>query len=168
MSFLLSINIPERVSDLITQQAFDQYTISKPSHEFQSRLDELSINDIFADQISDRDMAGCCLSGLWLLHNFLDRSHEISQQIDSAEGSFWHAIMHRLEGDFGNSKYWYRRVGDHPVFNAMSPKGDWDPFIFVDECESAQRSGGAAATSVHQTAVIEWKSLFEFCFNRAY
>ena len=45
-----------------------------------------------------------CMSGLWLLAGDLDRSHTISQSIGSAEGSFWHAIMHRREGDFGNSK----------------------------------------------------------------
>ena len=46
---------------------------------------------------------------LWL-YGFLDESHSIAQGIDSAEGSYWHALMHRSEGDFSNSKYWYRRV----------------------------------------------------------
>jgi hypothetical protein len=49
-----------------------------------------------------------CMSGLWLLAGDLDRSHTISQGIGSAEGSFWHGIMHRREGDFSNSKYWFR------------------------------------------------------------
>jgi hypothetical protein len=31
------------------------------------------------------------LSGLWLWHDFLDRSHEISQAVHTASGSFWHA-----------------------------------------------------------------------------
>jgi hypothetical protein len=29
--------------------------------------------------------------------------------------SFWHAIMHRREGDFWNSKYWYARCRNHPA-----------------------------------------------------
>ena len=52
---------------------------------------------------------------LWL-HGFLDESHSIAQGIPSAEGSYWHALMHRSEGDFSNSKYWYRRVGRHAIF----------------------------------------------------
>ncbi len=55
-------------------------------------------------------------SALWLLAGDLDRSHEISQRIDTREGAFWHGIMHRREGDFWNAKYWFRKVGNHPVF----------------------------------------------------
>src|SRR3954447_17397484 len=48
---------------------------------------------------SDAD-ADCVLAGLLLWHDCLDRSHEISQSISSESGSYWHAIMHRREGDF--------------------------------------------------------------------
>src|SRR5262245_21627515 len=49
------------------------------------------------------------LAGLWLYHDWLDESHRISQSLDTPTGSFWHAIMHRRERDFSNSKYWYAR-----------------------------------------------------------
>ena len=58
-------------------------------------------------------------SALWLLAGDLDRSHTLSQQFDSREGSYWHGIMHRREGDFSNAKYWFRRVGDHPVLSRL-------------------------------------------------
>jgi hypothetical protein len=109
------------------------------------------------------EMAKACLSGLWLLHNFLDRSHDISQSLPSPVGSHWHAIMHRMEGDFSNSKYWYRRVGDCPVYQSVSDQiGEpFDPFAFVDQVESQ----GSHATRL--TAVAEWRSLFAFCFSGA-
>src|SRR5688572_2031249 len=44
------------------------------------------------------------LAGLWLWHDWLDESHAIAQKLHGASGSFWHAVMHRREGDFGNSK----------------------------------------------------------------
>ena len=55
------------------------------------------------------------LAGLWLLEGDLDASHERSQKWETPTGSYWHAIMHRREGDFGNSKYWYRRIKKHPA-----------------------------------------------------
>lgn len=93
---------------------------------------------------------------LLLWHDHLDASHIISQSIENADGSLLHAIMHRREPDYWNSKYWWRRVGKHPSFSEMGkrvaaflktssesdlsaklvPNGQWDPFAFVDVCES--------------------------------
>ena len=80
-------------------------------------LKPLSVKTAFghAKAVSDPDMAACCISGIWLLHDFLDESHRVSQDIDIPSGSFWHGVMHRREGDFSNAKYWFRRVGNHEV-----------------------------------------------------
>lgn len=56
------------------------------------------------------------MAGLHLRNDSLDRSHSYAQQIeDDSTGSYWHAIMHRMEQDFWNSKYWFRQAGRHPV-----------------------------------------------------
>lgn len=56
------------------------------------------------------------MAGLHLRNDSLDRSHSYAQQIeDDATGSYWHAIMHRMEQDFWNSKYWFRQAGRHPA-----------------------------------------------------
>lgn len=111
-----------------------------------------------------------CLSGLWLLAGDLDRSHQISQSIGSAEGSFWHGIMHRREGDYGNSKYWFRRVGTHPVVERLSdiePQTYGDPYRFVDACEQAVTGSPSAASESAATyeAVqwMEWQLLMAHC-----
>src|SRR6185295_8112209 len=70
-------------------------------------------------QLADSDMAACSIAGVWLLHDCLDESHAISQGIDTTSSSFWHAIMHRREGDFSNAKYWFRHAGQHPAFDPL-------------------------------------------------
>jgi len=77
-------------------------------------------------------------AALFLWNDDLDGSHKIAQQISENTGSLIHAIMHRREPDYGNSKYWLRRVGQHPVFECVAQKyPDWEPFKFVDACENA-------------------------------
>ncbi len=39
------------------------------------------------------------------------KAHAIVQN-DTTEAGYWaHGIVHMLEGDFGNARYWYRRAG---------------------------------------------------------
>src|SRR4051812_7424841 len=47
------------------------------------------------------------LGAIWLWHDFIEDAHKIAQDDESPEGSWLHAIVHRREGDFSNSKYWY-------------------------------------------------------------
>ncbi len=39
------------------------------------------------------------------------RAHEAAQSVDTAEGAWVHAYLHRKEGDLANADYWYRRAG---------------------------------------------------------
>lgn len=108
-----------------------------------------------------------CLSGLWLLAGELDLSHDISQGIGSAEGSFWHGVMHRREGDFSNAKYWFRRVGEHPVFDRVEDlsEGNFtDPFEFVDACSRA-KEGTSAYEDCQLTQWLEWQAMMCHCLS---
>src|SRR5580698_8226196 len=89
-----------------------------PNQAARGALASLTPEGMFTP-VADRSMALACISGLWLLHDFLDESHAISQDLSSATGGFWHAIMHRREPDPGNSKYWWRQVGQHPVLDLL-------------------------------------------------
>ncbi len=119
-------------------------------------------------------------SGLWLYFSCLDESHAISQDIPTPEGSFWHGIMHRQEPDPGNAAYWFRRVGDHPIFVplrdaaeeilARHPRsgftGDlhWDPFAFIDFCGSARHHPDSEAQkAAMEIQRAEWQLLFDYC-----
>ena len=40
-----------------------------------------------------------------------DAAHTIVQNDDSAAGAWVHAIVHVMEGDLDNARYWYGRAG---------------------------------------------------------
>jgi hypothetical protein len=141
-----------------------------PNNDCRPELESLTAVNAFAHtKIVDDDMAACCLSGIWLLHDFLDESHTISQSIETPSGSYWHAIMHRREGDFFNAKYWYRRVGQHPVSEWVGEQlgSTYDPFAFVDRCEAAVRSKGNDKEECRDVQQTEWELLFDYCYGQA-
>ena len=39
------------------------------------------------------------------------RAHVIAQEDESKTGCWIHGIVHVLEGDLNNARYWYRRAG---------------------------------------------------------
>jgi hypothetical protein len=98
-------------------------------------------------------------SGLHLWNDSLEKSHTLSQNIPDATGSYWHGIMHRMEQDYSNSKYWFRQAGSHPLFGELQSRAAklaaaaadsalpgewmrlfaeiagqsaWNPFLFID------------------------------------
>ncbi len=145
-----------------------------PDRAFHDRLRALTPEMICAPHaVADADMARCCLAGLWLYHSFLDESHRISQDIDSSTGSYWHGLMHRREPDASNSKYWWRQVGNHPVFAQLASEATrlgwktWDPAAFVDACEQERDTGSEREMLLRQVQLAEWAILFGYCHERA-
>jgi hypothetical protein len=145
--------------------------------------------------------AHAMLAALWLWHDGLEECHKIVQKSPEDLGaihshasqdmtptlSFWHAIMHRREGDFSNSKYWYARAGAHPaiallanqagaIVNQMPADREifqivakgWNAAAFVDLVEAVH---GKPTDPRHRAAIslqqLEWRVLFDFCARQA-
>lgn len=169
----LSMEYGPVFGELVTVDRRRPLDAGTPDQANCDRLRALTLDSAFAHaRVLDRDAAKCCLSAVWLLYDFLDESHTISQGIPTAEGSFWHGIMHRREGDFSNAKYWFRKVGEHPVYLTLAEDplcefDAWDPFAFVDACQQALRSGGEALQLCEALQQREWELLFDYCYRAA-
>jgi hypothetical protein len=40
-----------------------------------------------------------------------ETAHTLAQQVETPDGYWLHAYLHRKEGDLGNAGYWYQRAG---------------------------------------------------------
>jgi hypothetical protein len=143
--------------------------------------------ELVTGTVTRPDEAAGMLSGLWLYFDWLDESHRISQSLESPTGSFWHAIMHRREGDFSNSKYWYARCASHPTIAALganAPKlinsmpadksllkliaQGWSANAFVDLVEQVHaRPDDPRHSAAVALQRLEWQMLFDHCTRAA-
>jgi len=135
--------------------------------------------------------ASALLAGLWLWNDGLEECHRIVQNSPDEKSTstyaFWHAIMHRREGDFSNSKYWYARCKSHPALQVLAAQAPavvnpapadksllrvtaagWNPNAFVDLAESVIENESDPRTRIAvQLQRLEWKILWDHCLAAA-
>ncbi len=125
------------------------------SPDARSRLQSSSAGTLFPQSRAPE----AALAGIYLYFGCWAEAHEIAQDINTPDGSYWHGIVHRQEPDAGNAGHWFRQVGSHPIFPALAKTAGlprWDPFHFIQQCENAE----AGALELQRT---EWQLLFDFC-----
>ena len=173
-SALRSWQVPPQCSSLSRVRVRHRRNQEPPGHRRTRRprpgtragvLSESALNGKLASLFAETQLPAArqelIRSLLLLWHDHLDASHNLSQGIANADGSFLHAIMHRREPDAWNSKYWWRRVGPHPAFPEIARRvtelparsgrggeaelfqrlvsgGKWDAGAFVDACDTAR------------------------------
>jgi hypothetical protein len=173
---------------LLAEERLNALGPGTPNRKVYSALQALSPEQAFLPHsIRDAGMAQCCLAGLWLYHDYLDESHRISQSVSTSTGSYWHGIMHRREPDSWNSKYWFNRVGRHPVFPGLCEAAkriaeqdsslpetqflreqkQWDPNRFIDLCEASRTGKSEAERLCRMIQLREWQLLFDYCYRQA-
>ncbi len=159
-----------------------------PHTKLRAQLAGLDLSAAFAPhKIVNVDMARACHAGLLLYHDFLEESHAISQGLANNTGSYWHGLMHRREPDYANGKYWFHRVGAHPIFAELRraaaqlaaahtldtpsefliKQTQWEPFAFIDLCEACAQGRSSQELLCRKIQLCEWQLLFEYCFRQA-
>ncbi|HUC91814.1 MAG TPA: hypothetical protein VMS09_07285 [Paenibacillus sp.] len=147
----------------------------RPGETWNASLDEEIAKLEAVDWPGKEEEALALKAGLLLWNGSLDRSHAISQQVETPWGSLWHGVMHRMEGDYGNAKYWFHMAGSLPVFEklqkavaeaigcgpraaglppsrvadsiaAIAEQREWHPFLFVDAVTAQERGQGGERT----------------------
>jgi hypothetical protein len=121
---------------------------------------------------------GAALAGLYFYFSGWIEAHRLAQDIQSPEGNYWHAMVHRQEPDAGNAGYWFRMIGRHAIFPALYEQArqiqeaypivnlrlaqTWDPFAFIEVCERAQ-PGSQTEKAAQEIQLAEWQLLFDYC-----
>lgn len=152
-----TLDLPQSIQSALTpllealpvDQAMDQLVVQSPiSHELSTIAEQIVNTPAIAKRPALQ-------SALWLYVDELDRSHTLSQSIHSATGSYLHGIMHRREGDFSNSHYWFYQVDSHPVFEQI--KG-YTPHQFIDDVQA-----NPTCSKLAQRQRDEWIALVNHC-----
>jgi hypothetical protein len=125
------------------------------------------------DALQAVNLPPAVLAGLYLYFSCWDEAHQVAQDLETPEGSYWHAIVHRQEPDASNSGYWYRQVGKHAIFPALRARAAeigvdfgaaWDPIKFIEYCERArEHPGSPEERKAMDVQLVEWQLLFDWC-----
>jgi hypothetical protein len=153
-----------------------------PQGAFDAELSEQIKNaEFFSDPSSE--MARAATAGLLLFNDDLDAAHAIVQSPETPINNFWHAIIHRREGDFSNARYWWNRTKHHPAMDEifdivihrvpdfdfideLRQSQQWEPFALNDFCERAAKTG-EWEKELREVQRLEMKILLEWCAARA-
>lgn len=177
--------IKEIISKLETRQDLQQLT---PKSIWNAALEQ----DIKAlRQLPQNTAMITLIAALHLRNDSLDTSHSYAQQIEHVPtGAYWHGILHRMEEDYWNAKYWFRQAGKHPITKQLTEKvafflqqnwdgiadeqsqvilhslqrNGWNSGHFVDLVQSSNPS---IKPLLEQIQALEIEELFHFTLEQA-
>jgi hypothetical protein len=56
-----------------------------------------------------------------------DKAHDLAQDVNTTDGSWIHAYLHRKEGDRSNAQYWYNRANRKMPNNSLDQ--EWEEIV---------------------------------------
>lgn len=136
-------------------------SMNRPNHEFDACFDKLNApaldrrkranrkaladlrehyDPLFASRLNGaKKNALTALVYMW--HDHWDEAHALAQAHEGdPDCDLVHALLHRREGDSGNSRYWFGEVGEHPVYSDIA--ADVGPVLSGSSWEHKLLKGG--------------------------
>lgn len=116
------------------------------------------------------------VAGIWLYVDELDKAHAACQDLETPTGAYWHAIVHRREGDFSNAHHWLNRAVKHPAMGLIDLTGGgagsgtavaaYDAGETVDRVARAHERDDTSNPALMSVQHKEWKALFNWCVQQ--
>jgi hypothetical protein len=69
-----------------------------------------TFNASLSDPAPPRELTPPLAALWWARKGDRDKAHRIVMDAGGADAAWVHAYLHRVEGDFGNAKYWYAQA----------------------------------------------------------
>lgn len=167
------------------------------NEELDAQIEALQVEWTVSGNHEQKIYALAVKAGLHLMNESLDKSHSLSQEIANGTGSCWHGLMHRMEGDYSNAKYWFADAGHHPIYTQLinlvrnyTPLQDlaelehealrsklkvlmtspvWNPSVFVDavELQVTLVQDRRADQWLRQIQRFEMLLLLQYCYEKS-
>ncbi|MEC2075676.1 hypothetical protein [Metabacillus fastidiosus] len=167
------------------------------SERLDTKIAAMPLKKLFPEDNEEKVYGLALQAAFFILNDSLSKAHDVLQDplvYDKNEtGDYWHALMHRKEGDYNNSKNWFPPV--HPIHEQLNSKmreyleiqsvqdgglqaslqklseqSTWDPSLFVDVVEEEVKKGFSdeARTILNNIQWIELELLLDFTCKHAF
>ena len=84
------------------------------------------------EQKPSEKLSGIHLAIWYILKDNWDMAHETVQKLNTEIACWFHAYLHRVEGDMGNADYWYSRADMEPTtFSLEAELNDIIKSVFI-------------------------------------
>jgi len=118
--------------------------------------------------------ASCTRSLLLLAAGGVAQAHRIVQEMSTPDAAYIHGVIHRVDDDFNNARYWFRSAHMHPAAAEMYRRAAagsltvarrpiWDPVLVTDMVETSRTAG--VTDELRVILMIEFEELLQFLWN---
>jgi hypothetical protein len=118
----------------------------------------------------------CIRSLLFFLAGGIEQAHRIVQELSTTDAAYIHGMIHRIDDDFDNARYWFRRAPMEAAAAEMYRRAAansltvashsiWDPILLTDLVETSRTAG--VTDELRAILTIEFEVLLQFLSDTA-